>query len=91
MVQKTTKKVAKKVSKRISKANLKINTITGEEMPDYDQLKAEMEAIQKKMDIAKKLERKNALKTVKKLCKEFGFTASMLKDSLTEGRKRSKS
>jgi predicted rRNA methylase YqxC with S4 and FtsJ domains len=57
-------------------------------MPDYDQLKAEMEAIQKKMDIAKKLERKNALKTVKKLCKEFGFTASMLKDSLTEGRKR---
>ena len=28
----------------------------------------------------------NALKEVKRLCKEFGFTAGMLKGSLAEGR-----
>ena len=32
-------------------------------------------------------ERANALKEVKRLCKEFGFTAGMLKGSLAEGRK----
>jgi hypothetical protein len=36
---------------------------------------------------AKKNERTNALKEVKRLCKEFGFTAGMLKDALAEGRK----
>lgn len=36
---------------------------------------------------AKKNERANALKEVKHLCKEFGFTAGMLKDSLAEGKK----
>ena len=35
----------------------------------------------------KKNERANALKEVKRLCKEFGFTAGMLKGSLAEGRK----
>ena len=35
---------------------------------------------------AKKNERANALKEVKRLCKEFGFTAGMLKGSLAEGR-----
>jgi len=30
-----------------------------------------------------------ALKEVKRLCKEFGFTAGMLKGSLAEGRKKS--
>ena len=29
-----------------------------------------------------------ALKEVKRLCKEFGFTAGMLKGALTEGRKK---
>tara|TARA_B110000858_G_scaffold130265_1_gene148085 strand:+ start:120 stop:257 length:138 start_codon:yes stop_codon:yes gene_type:complete len=29
-----------------------------------------------------------ALKEVKQLCKEFGFTAGMLKGSLAEGRKK---
>ena len=38
---------------------------------------------------AKKNERPNALKEVKRLCKEFGFTAGMLKGSLSEGRKKS--
>ena len=37
---------------------------------------------------AKKNERANALKEVKRLCKEFGFTAVMLKGSLAEGRKK---
>ncbi len=36
---------------------------------------------------AKKNERANALKEVKRLCKEFGFTAGMLKGSVTEGGK----
>ena len=53
----------------------------------YDELKAEMEAIQQQMVEAKKNERANALKEVKRLCKEFGFTAGMLKGSLAEGRK----
>ena len=39
--------------------------------------------------LAKKNERANALKEVKRLCKEFGFTAGMLKGSLAEGRKKS--
>ena len=54
----------------------------------YDELKAEMEAIQQQMVEAKKNERANALKEVKRLCKEFGFTAGMLKGSLAEGRKQ---
>ena len=52
-----------------------------------DELKAEMEAIQQQMVEAKKNERANALKEVKRLCKEFGFTAGMLKGSIAEGRK----
>ena len=36
---------------------------------------------------AKKNERANALKEVKRLCKEFGFTAGMLKGALAEGRR----
>ena len=35
---------------------------------------------------AKKNERANALKEVKRLCKEFGFTAGMLKGTLAKGR-----
>ena len=37
---------------------------------------------------SKKNERANALKEVKRLCREFGFTAGMLKGSLAEGRKK---
>jgi hypothetical protein len=47
-------------------------------MKSYDELKAEMEAIQQQMVEAKKNERANALKEVKRLCKEFGFTAGIL-------------
>ena len=39
------------------------------------------------MVVAEKKGRANALKEVKRLCKEFGFTAGMLKGSLAEGRK----
>ena len=35
---------------------------------------------------AKKNERANALKEVKRLCKEFGFTAELLKGALAKGR-----
>jgi hypothetical protein len=56
-------------------------------MKSYDELKAEMETIQQQMAEAKKNERTNALKEVKPLCKEFGFTAGMLKGALAEGRK----
>jgi hypothetical protein len=39
------------------------------------------------MSEAKKNERANSLKKVKRPCKEFAFTAGMLKGSLVEGRK----
>ena len=55
-------------------------------MKSYDELKAEMETIQQQMAEAKKNERTNALKEVKRLCKEFGFTAGMLKGLLAEGK-----
>ena len=55
-------------------------------MKSYDELKAEMETIQQQMAKAKKNERANALKEVKRLCKEFGFTVGMLKGSLIKGR-----
>ena len=56
-------------------------------MKSYDELKVEMETIQQQMAEAKTSERKDALKEVKLLCKEFGFTAGMLEGSLAEGRK----
>ena len=47
-----------------------------------------MEVIQQQMVEAKKNELANALKEVKRLCKEFGFTAGMLKGALAEGWKK---
>ena len=55
-------------------------------MKSYDELKADMEVLQQQMVEAKKNERANALQEVKRLCKEFGFTAGMLKGALAEGR-----
>jgi hypothetical protein len=37
---------------------------------------------------AKKNERTNALKEVKRFCKELGFTAGMTKGSLAKGQKK---
>ena len=47
-----------------------------------------MEAIQQQMDEAKKSKSVNALKKVKRLCKEFGFTTGMLIAAPTEGRSK---
>jgi hypothetical protein len=58
------------------------------EMKFYKELKAEMDAIQLQIVEAEKNERANALKKVKGLFKEFGFTAGMVKGSLAEGRSR---
>ena len=57
-------------------------------MKSYNELKTEMETIQLQMVEAKKNERANALKEVKGLFKEFGFTAGIVKGSLAEGRSR---
>jgi hypothetical protein len=56
------------------------------EMKSYNELKAEMETIQQQMVEAKKNERTSALKEVKRLCKEFGFTAGIFKGALAKGR-----
>ena len=55
-------------------------------MKSYDELKAEMETIHQNLAEAKMKKRTNALKEVKRLCKEFGFTSGMLKGSLAAGR-----
>ena len=55
----------------------------------YDELKAEMETIQQQMVESKKSERTNALKEVKRFCKEFDFIAGMLIGKLAGGRKKS--
>ena len=57
-------------------------------MKSYDELKAEMETIQQQMAEAKKSECTNALKEVKRLCKEFDSTAGMIKGSRAKGRKQ---
>ena len=57
-------------------------------MKSFDELNVGMEAIQQQMVEAKKNELANAVKEVRHLCKEFGFTAGMLKGSLVEGRKK---
>ena len=54
-------------------------------MKSYDELKAEIETIHHQMFEAKKNERVNALKEVRRLCKEFGITTGMLKGSLAKG------
>lgn len=46
-----------------------------------------MRAIQPQIGEAKNNERANALKEVKRLCKELSVTVGMLKGTLAEGRK----
>ena len=58
-------------------------------MKTYDKLKFEMDRLEAQMEEAKKRERAEALKKVKQLCKEFGFTAGMLQGVLAKGRNRS--
>jgi hypothetical protein len=54
-------------------------------MKSYDKLKVEMEVIQHQIVETKKNERANALKEVMRFCKEFSFTAGMLKVYFAEG------
>jgi hypothetical protein len=49
---------------------------------NYEELNAEIVAIQEQMVAAKKNERGYAPKELKRLCKEFDFTAEMLKRKL---------
>ena len=53
-------------------------------MSTLAELQRQKEEIEKQIETARKNERAEALKTVKKLCKEFGFTAGMLRGSLKE-------
>ena len=55
-------------------------------MKSYDELKAEMEAIQQQTVEAKKNQSTNALKEVRGLYNEFGYNAGILKGSHAEGR-----
>ena len=55
-------------------------------MKFYDELKAEMEAVQQQLFEAKENEHPNALKEMKGLYKEFGVTTETLKGSITKGR-----
>lgn len=57
-------------------------------MKSYEELKAEVEQLEKEMAEAKQRERAEALKKAKELCKEFGFTIGMLKCWFAEGRKK---
>jgi len=65
--------------------------ISEDEKKQIEEAVSELEEVIKGDDKeAKKNERTNALREVKRLCKEFGFTAGMLKGSLAEGRKTNK-
>ena len=55
-------------------------------MQSYDGLKAEVDAIQQQMVEVIKNELAKTLKEVKRLCKEFGLMAGMLKGFLAKGR-----
>jgi len=57
-------------------------------MKSYHELKDVTDAIQQQMFEAKKSESANALKEVKRLYKEFGFTFGMPRGSLAEDRKK---
>ena len=56
-------------------------------MKSYNELKAEIEVIQQQMVEATKNEWASSLKVVRRIGKEFGFTAEMLKGLLAESRK----
>ena len=58
------------------------------EIKSYDELRAGMERIRYQIVEAKRNERANRLKPVKRFCKEFALTGGPLKDSLAEGSKK---
>ena len=56
-------------------------------LEELEQQKAELE---KQIEEAAKEQKKEDLKLVRTLCKRHGFTYNMLKNHLSEGRKRAK-
>ena len=52
------------------------------------EINAEIKQLQTELIETNKFGHKDALVEVKRLCKEFGFTAGMLKGALAEGRKK---
>jgi len=57
-------------------------------MSKLDALLKQQEELKDKISAAMKVERDEALKTVRKLCKQHGFTENMLKGYLAAGRVR---
>ena len=51
-------------------------------MKSYDELKVEMETFQQQMAEAKKNKHTDAIEEVKRLCKEFSYTARLIKCAL---------
>ena len=55
-------------------------------MRSYQELKSELEALQRQLDEAKERERGEAVERVRELCRDFDITQSMLKGYLVDGR-----
>ena len=59
-------------------------------MSKLEELLQQQEDLKKQIKQVSKAERVEALKSVRSLCKQHGFTASMLKGALASGRTRRK-
>jgi SOS response regulatory protein OraA/RecX len=59
-------------------------------MATLDELETQKAELEKQIKEATKNQKQEDLKLVRQLCKRHGFTHSMLKNYLSEGRKRSK-
>ena len=55
-------------------------------MKSIQELKAEIEALQKQIDEARERDRSEAVERARELCKEFDITQSMLKGYIVDGR-----
>ena len=56
-------------------------------MKSVKEINTEIKQLQAELIETNKFEHKDALVEVKRLCKEFGFTAGMFKGALAEGQK----
>ena len=56
-------------------------------MRSIQELKAEIEVLQRQLDEARERDREEAVERVRELCKDFDITPSMLKGYLVDGRK----
>ena len=55
-------------------------------MRSIQELKAEIEALQRQLDEARERDRGEAVERVRELCKDFDITPSMLKGYIVDGR-----